>query len=95
MGALTHLCKKGGGQTQPEQHNSVLRHHVVIMMVISWINCGKTGHSGQYLNADSGRLGELVEVLANGQLDVAIGSMCTRETRWKGNGRRFIGSKGK
>ena len=36
-----------------------------------------------------------MEVLANGQLDVAIGSMCTRETRWKGNGRRFIGSKGK
>ena len=39
----------------------------------------------------TGRLGELVEVLAVRRMDVA----CVQETRWRGSGCRFFGAIGK
>ena len=38
-----------------------------------------------------GRAGELVEALADREVDVG----CIQETRWRGSGCRFIGAKGK
>jgi len=44
-------------------------------------------------NVDSltGRAGELVEALANREVDVG----CLQETRWRGSGCRFFGTQGK
>ena len=83
MGALTHLCKKGGGE--PSQNTA--------QQCVKEQYCDHDGDKLDKLreswafrvstwNVDSltGRLGELVEVLANGQTDVG----CVQETRWKG-----------
>jgi len=43
------------------------------------------------LHSLTGRAGELVEVLADREVDVA----CVQETRWTGSGCRFFGAKGK
>jgi len=65
----------------------MLRQKAVYMMTLpGLINCGRVGTWN--VDSLSVRLGELVEALAERQMDVA----CVQETRWRGFGCRFFGA---